>query len=574
MMRPTSQSVQVPIRPMPQLAADDLLIKIADTDDEIEQVHRLNYETFVQEVGQHPPNADGRLVDVHHARNIYFVAKKGPLVVGMICLTPFDGVSFSIEKRLKDPRVIDQYRAEAIEIRLLAVRKDTRATVVFARLAHALADYAIGKGFRYGLISGITTREGLYRRFGFQALGEPVPTGAAWFVPMVVGLERFLTYARQNRGFVGEEGVRAFKSDEPPILLTPGPVSVHPEVIAAMSRAAAGLHHRSAEFVDLVADIERLLRSLFHVPDDYAIAMLGASGTGGVEAMVRLAGALPRSRSLILSNGHFGDRLRQIAESVGADHRFHRYPADTPLDLEEVHGILKQDAEIGSVLAVHMETSVGQFNDLGPLDRVCRQMDVTLFVDMVSSLGGERFDFRSVSPPVAVSVSGKALAAFPGVALVFVRRDVLSMVRSTRQSHYLDIARHVQGWTEQRSVPFTLPVTLFPPLHQALVEIEREGICRKIERHERTLGMLEVWLTGAGFTPVPVSNPSSTTRTFTYEQEEVFDRLMRRTRARGYLWYQNPHYHRPARQFQVSTMGWISDEAIEALVETVGKRRR
>jgi aspartate aminotransferase-like enzyme len=117
-------------------------------------------------------------------------------------------------------------------------------------------------------------------------------------------------------------------------------------------------------------------------------------------------------------------------------------------------------------------------------------------------------------------------------------------------------------------------VTLFPPLHQALVEIEREGIERKIDRHERTLRLLEDWLTGAGFTPVPVSNPSSTTRTFCYEQEDVFDRLMRRTRARGYLWYQNPHYHRPARQFQVSTMGWINADAIEALVETLGKRRR
>jgi 2-aminoethylphosphonate-pyruvate transaminase len=302
--------------------------------------------------------------------------------------------------------------------------------------------------------------------------------------------------------------------------------------------------------------------------------MIGASGTGGVEAMVRLAGALPRSRSLILSNGHFGDRLRQIAESVGICHQFHRYAAEASLDLDAVRQMLERDPEIGSVLAVHMETSLGQFNDLVPLHALCRDLNVELFVDMVSSLGGERFDFRSVAPSVAISVSGKALAAFPGVALVFVRRDVLAMVRSGRQSHYLDIARHVQGWTEQRSVPFTLPVTLFPPLHQALVEIEREGIERKIDRHERTLRLLEDWLTGAGFTPVPVSNPSSTTRTFCYEQEDVFDRLMRRTRARGYLWYQNPHYHRPARQFQVSTMGWINADAIEALVETLGKRRR
>jgi aspartate aminotransferase-like enzyme/predicted N-acetyltransferase YhbS len=572
-MRPTSQAVSLSDRPLSPAIAD-LVVRIADTEDEFEQIHRLNYQTFVEEVGQHQATADGRLVDAHHGQNVYFIAKRGPTVVGMICLTPFDGIAFSIEKRLADPRVIDAYRAQAIEIRLLAVRKETRSTAVFARLASALAEYAIARGYRYGLISGLTTREPLYRRFGFERLGEPVPAGLAAFVPMVVSLERFRAYARQHPALVQEDRT-AVRPGADLILLTPGPVSVHPAVLAALGQASA-LHHRSARFGDLVADIEGRLRALFAVPDSYAIALIGTSGTGAVEAMVRLATSLPRARTLVLTNGHFGDRLALIADSVGVDHDVYRFAPAEPLDPAVVAHRLDADPRIGSVLAVHMETSVGQFNRLQDLEPVCRARGVHLCTDMVSSLGGERFDFRDVAPSAAVSVSGKALAAFPGIAIAFVRHDLLEATTNGRRSHYLDIARHVRGWVDHRSVPFTLPVTLFPPLHEALLQIEREGLARKIDRHERTLAMLETWLVECGFTPVPVCSPSRTTRTFTYrpEQEAAFDRLVRRAQAAGFVWYQNPHYHRPARQFQVSTMGWIDAEAVEALVEIAGRRRR
>ena len=38
-------------------------IKLAETPAEREQVHRLNYETFVEEIPQHAPNPERRLVD-------------------------------------------------------------------------------------------------------------------------------------------------------------------------------------------------------------------------------------------------------------------------------------------------------------------------------------------------------------------------------------------------------------------------------------------------------------------------------------------------------------------------------
>jgi len=49
------------------------LYKVAATADEFEQIHRLNYQTFVGEIPQHSPNPEGRLVDKFHAENTYLI---------------------------------------------------------------------------------------------------------------------------------------------------------------------------------------------------------------------------------------------------------------------------------------------------------------------------------------------------------------------------------------------------------------------------------------------------------------------------------------------------------------------
>ena len=48
-------------------------IKIADTSDEREQIHGLNYATFVEEIPQHARNPQRRLVDRFDAQNEYVV---------------------------------------------------------------------------------------------------------------------------------------------------------------------------------------------------------------------------------------------------------------------------------------------------------------------------------------------------------------------------------------------------------------------------------------------------------------------------------------------------------------------
>src|SRR5262245_14530895 len=80
--------------------------KLADTDEELEQIHRLNYRTFVEEIPQYPDASGGRLVDKFHAKNTYFIALVDARVVGM--LSVHDQPPFSVAGRMRDPSLLER----------------------------------------------------------------------------------------------------------------------------------------------------------------------------------------------------------------------------------------------------------------------------------------------------------------------------------------------------------------------------------------------------------------------------------------------------------------------------------
>jgi hypothetical protein len=52
--------------------------KLADRPEELDQVHRLVFRTFVLEIKQHPDPGGGRLIDKFHHKNRYLMAERGP----------------------------------------------------------------------------------------------------------------------------------------------------------------------------------------------------------------------------------------------------------------------------------------------------------------------------------------------------------------------------------------------------------------------------------------------------------------------------------------------------------------
>ena len=53
---------------------------------EFEQIHRLNHETFVEEITEHPRSPSGRLVDRFDDENTYAICVYNRQLAGMVAI--------------------------------------------------------------------------------------------------------------------------------------------------------------------------------------------------------------------------------------------------------------------------------------------------------------------------------------------------------------------------------------------------------------------------------------------------------------------------------------------------------
>lgn len=175
-------------------------IKIASEPDEFEQIHELNYRTFVEEIPQHEPNASHRLVDRFHEENTYVVAKQGERVIGMVCVR--DQRPFSIDQKIGrfEHELPDGILepARPCEIRLLAIEPGHRRARVILGLLSEIARISLERGYDFAIVSGRLTNLSLYRALGFRPFGPLTGSAGAQYQPMYATPELFAR--AQGRG--------------------------------------------------------------------------------------------------------------------------------------------------------------------------------------------------------------------------------------------------------------------------------------------------------------------------------------------------------------------------------------
>ena len=177
----------------------EIIFKVATEPDEFEKIHRLNYQTFVEEIPQHETNLEGRLVDKFHDENTYFIALDEDELVGMICVR--DQRPFSLDYKLDD---LDSYlppHKSICELRLLAIAKHHRSPHIFQGVMRALYDYCDLKGYDLGIMSGTTKQARLYKHLGFVPFGPLVGKGDILFQPMYLTFEAYRRLKEETRTF-------------------------------------------------------------------------------------------------------------------------------------------------------------------------------------------------------------------------------------------------------------------------------------------------------------------------------------------------------------------------------------
>ena len=408
-----------------------LAFRLASGERELEQLHALHYRAFVEEIPQHAPKGDRRHIDRFHDENVYVVAVDGERIVGSVAIRARR--PFSLDAKLPDLDAHLPANRRLCEVRLLNILPEHRHSGVLPGLLTAVTDYARAEKIDAAVISATTRQLRLYGRLGFVPFGPLVGTASAPFQPMVLTIEALRRHASARTSL--PPAIRG----ETVNLLT-GPVAIHPDVQAAFHEPPRS--HRSAEFD---AELRTLKARLCAMTNARNAAVLLGSGTLANDVVAAQLGALGGS-GIVFSNGEFGERLADHARRAGLDFEHRRFGWGRPLDVGSTDGA-------SWVWLAACETSTGVLNDIG-------ETGVPIALDCVSALGAVPLDLSHVW--LASAASGKALASYPGLSVVFYHQTARLLV-----PRYLDLALYAG-----EGVPFTQSSNLVHALNVAVGRVE------------------------------------------------------------------------------------------------------
>jgi aspartate aminotransferase-like enzyme len=532
-------------------SAPALTFKIATEPAEFEAIHRLNYKTFVEEIPQHANNPEERLVDKFHAENTYAICLNGERLVGMVAgrtKRPFslDNKLPSLDSHLPAGRRV-------LEVRLLSVEKEHRTGFVFSRLVGLLAQHFRDQGYDLAIISGTVRQLRLYKHLGFVPFGPVVGTGEAEFQPMYLTLESFIEMAKTLSP--SSPTVERILAN-----YLPGPVEVHEEVRKAFERGPVS--HRSDAFAGDFKTTKKLLCELTGAAKVEILLGSGSLANDAIGAQISLLG----TRGLMLSNGEFGDRLIDHATRLGLQFDVYQMEWGEPFDYAEIRRRIAQ-RPLGWMWGVHCETSTGILNDLAELKRIANESALKLCLDCISSIGTTPVDLAGVY--LASGVSGKALAAFPGLSMVFYHHDLVSALKLPR---YLDLGYYAA----QQGIPFTHSSNLIFALQTAL---KRTNWPEKFAQIAETATWLRAGIRAAGFQIVaPDTHASHAVITVALPTEISSKSVGWQLQKAGYLLSYKSEYLLSRNWIQVCLMGeWTPDHLRalpDVLVELAANQRR
>lgn len=535
------------------------LFKLAETDSEFEQIHRLNYRTFVREIPQHVDNGTGSLVDKFHDKNTYILAIRDGEIVGM--LGAHSEPPFSIAARLPDPSILERPGMRPLEVRLLAVEPNERRTDALLGLVYSLQLYGRAHGFTHFVISGVTDQLPLYKHIGFEALGPAVGRPGAQFVPMMVTLDQVEIKMQRTITHCERRAQREGITTAEPVSMLPGPVPLTPEVRSAF--ADAPIYHRGEEFVALYEDVRKALESLANAA---GVALYVGSGTLANEVVAATLRADPLGdQGLMLVNGEFGRRIVRQAQRHNMNPVVLEWVWGEPWDLAEIADVM-DDMPVGSwVWGVHQESSTGMMNDLPGLVELATKRGIRVCADCVSSLGAVPVDLSRVY--LATGTTGKALSSYAGIGLVFADPDTLTHLSTDKVPSYLDLPA-----TLASSGPrFTVPSPLLKALSVALRTYATPEKARARYDHYAALGRYaRQRLRDMGVPPLVEGEYASPVITSFYppDDESSFD-FVNRCQSWGFLIGGQSGYLMEQRLVQVANMGAICKGDLERFFDSM-----
>ncbi|MDK2781692.1 MAG: alanine-glyoxylate transaminase / serine-glyoxylate transaminase / serine-pyruvate transaminase [Archaeoglobi archaeon] len=269
------------------------------------------------------------------------------------------------------------------------------------------------------------------------------------------------------------------------LLMIPGPVENSPEVLMELGKPP--ISHMDPEFASIFGEALRDLREVFQTSGQPFVV----AGSGTLAMEMSIVNVVERGeRVLIVSNGLFGDRFKDICERHGYEYDILRAPAGERVSPERIEEML-ESGEYKAVTVTHVDTSTGVRTDIKEIGEITKRSGALLIVDDVCGTGGEMMKMDEWNVDVIFTGSQKGLGIPPGLAITVFSERALSAWDSRRtpvESYYCDIGLWMpvmEAYERGEAKYFATPATnMIRALWRSLKILLEEGIEKRVRRHQ------------------------------------------------------------------------------------------
>lgn len=286
-------------------------------------------------------------------------------------------------------------------------------------------------------------------------------------------------------------------SPPPRLLMGPGPITVDPRVLRAMSAQLVGQYDPA--MTQCMNETMALYRCVFKTANQWTLLIDGTS-RAGIEAVL-ISLLEPGDKILVPVFGRFGHLLCEIAERCGAEvHKIHKEWGQvfTP---DEIETAIKQ-VQPKMLAIVQGDTSTTMLQPLDDLGEICARHGVLFYSDGTASIGGNPFEtdkwqLDAVSVGLQKCLCGPSGSApitlsEKAVAAIRKRRHIEAGIRTDQHiegsgrriaSNYFDLGMIMDYWGEERLNHHTEATTMLYGARECARILLEEGVENAIERH-------------------------------------------------------------------------------------------
>lgn len=231
-------------------------------------------------------------------------------------------------------------------------------------------------------------------------------------------------------------------------------------------------YFRNDEFSQIMLENEKYIEEFVFASENSKTVFITGSGTAAMEASI-LNVFTSQDKILVINGGGFGQRFVDLCQIYQIP--YEEIKLDFGKNIKE--DILNKYSNKGytGFLVNICETSSGVYYDLDLISKFCKDNNILLVVDAISSFLCNPLNMSEQNIDVFITGSQKALACPPGISIIVLSKNALNRVEHNNvKSLYFDLKIALKN-AERGQTPFTPAVGILLQINQRLKEIKSYG---------------------------------------------------------------------------------------------------